>query len=59
MHEKIQNYMAPEPVIGSWHEEKAVELYASLLGGVHLREDGHHESEEKKAVAVSDGFKLF
>ena len=45
--------MAPEPLIGSWHEEKAVELYASLLG------NGAESHFEEKIVTVSDGFKLF
>ncbi len=29
--EKIQNFMAPQPV-GKWHEEMAEELFASLFG---------------------------
>ncbi|KAJ3982565.1 apoptosis-antagonizing transcription factor [Lentinula detonsa] len=32
VHEKIQNFMAPIHVKGSWHEEQIDELFASLLG---------------------------
>ncbi|KAF8629041.1 hypothetical protein AX15_003542 [Amanita polypyramis BW_CC] len=32
VHEKIQNFMVPVPVIGAWHEEQTDELFASLLG---------------------------
>jgi protein AATF/BFR2 len=32
VHEKIQNFMVPVPVVGGWHEEQIDELFASLLG---------------------------
>jgi protein AATF/BFR2 len=32
VHEKLQNFMVPVPVPGSWHEEQIDELFASLLG---------------------------
>ncbi|KAF4593277.1 rRNA-processing protein bfr2 [Pleurotus pulmonarius] len=32
VHEKLQNFMVPVPVAGSWHEEQIDELFASLLG---------------------------
>jgi hypothetical protein len=32
VHEKLQNFMVPVPVQGSWHEEQVDELFASLLG---------------------------
>ncbi|KAF8845233.1 TRAUB-domain-containing protein [Paxillus ammoniavirescens] len=32
VHEKIQNFMVPVAVQGSWHEEQIDELFASLLG---------------------------
>ncbi|KAJ3219794.1 hypothetical protein HDU67_009606 [Dinochytrium kinnereticum] len=32
VHEKIQNFMAPEPR-GTWHEEMVDELFSSLFGG--------------------------
>ena len=32
VHEKIQNFMVPVPMQGSWHEEQIDELFASLLG---------------------------
>ena len=31
-HEKLQNFMVPVPVRGTWHEEQIDELFASLLG---------------------------
>ena len=33
VHEKMQNFMVPVPVVGAWHEEQIDELFASLLGG--------------------------
>jgi protein AATF/BFR2 len=32
VHEKLQNFMVPVPVKGSWHDEQIDELFASLLG---------------------------
>lgn len=32
VHEKVQNFMVPVPMQGSWHEEQIDELFASLLG---------------------------
>ncbi len=32
VHEKLQTFMVPVPVAGSWHEEQIDELFASLLG---------------------------
>ncbi|KAE9393452.1 TRAUB-domain-containing protein [Gymnopus androsaceus JB14] len=32
VHEKLQNFMAPVHVKGSWHEEQIDELFSSLLG---------------------------
>ncbi|KAF9462949.1 apoptosis-antagonizing transcription factor [Collybia nuda] len=32
IHEKLQNFMVPVPVIGAWHEEQTDELFTSLLG---------------------------
>ncbi|KAH7880225.1 apoptosis-antagonizing transcription factor [Lentinula edodes] len=32
VHEKLQNFMAPIHVKGTWHEEQIHELFTSLLG---------------------------
>ncbi|KAK7031375.1 sorting nexin-41 [Favolaschia claudopus] len=32
VHEKLQNFMVPVPVIGMWHEEQIDELFSSLMG---------------------------
>ncbi|KAK2465660.1 hypothetical protein APHAL10511_002204 [Amanita phalloides] len=32
VHEKMQNFMVPVPVVGAWHEEQIDELFSSLLG---------------------------
>ena len=56
VHEKIQNFMVPIPLISDgWHEEKIDELFASLLG------NGTGEGQEKQTVGmtVQDGFRIF
>ncbi|KAF8884990.1 apoptosis-antagonizing transcription factor [Infundibulicybe gibba] len=32
VHEKLQNFMVPVPIVGGWHDEQIDELFASLLG---------------------------
>jgi protein AATF/BFR2 len=32
IHEKIQNFMVPVPVIGAWHDDQIDELFSSVLG---------------------------
>ena len=49
IHEKIQNFMAPEPR-GNWHEGMSEELFGSLLGI-------SQESDQNERLA-SDGFKI-
>jgi protein AATF/BFR2 len=59
VHEKIQNYMAPEPCLGAWHEEKSMELFTSLFGG--KKSTSNEMSDETASFQdnlVTDGFKL-
>ncbi|CAG7847893.1 SubName: Full=Uncharacterized protein {ECO:0000313/EMBL:CCA74523.1} [Serendipita indica DSM 11827] len=56
VHEKIQNFMVPIPLISDgWHEEKIDDLFSSLLG------NGIGDGQEKQAVgmAIRDGFRIF
>lgn len=64
VHEKLQNFMVPVPVVGAWHEEQTDELFASLLGKgfessladeALLPSEGIVEVEE----AIKDGFRVF
>ncbi|KAM6496856.1 Apoptosis antagonizing transcription factor domain containing protein, partial [Amanita muscaria] len=32
VHDKLQNFMVPVPIVGAWHEEQVDELFGSLLG---------------------------
>ena len=53
VHEKIQNFMAPEPIFGAWQEEKSKELFNSLFGKNFI-------SDRKSTdEVITDGFKLF
>ncbi|KAF7430554.1 rRNA-processing protein bfr2 [Pleurotus ostreatus] len=50
VHEKLQNFMVPVPVAGSWHEEQIDELFASLLGK-GFEQDVHASGDD----AMGDG----
>jgi protein AATF/BFR2 len=51
VHEKIQNFMAPEPR-GTWHEEMCEELFSSLLGHSKI------SKQNPDSISLSDGFRL-
>ncbi|KIM74675.1 hypothetical protein PILCRDRAFT_99127 [Piloderma croceum F 1598] len=71
VHEKLQNFMVPVPVQGSWHEEQVDELFASLLGkgfenpgGVYGADGEKVEEAEKRlevelGEALKGGFRVF
>lgn len=69
VHEKLQNFMVPVPVVGAWHEEQIDELFASLLGrGFEISEglnDDEEEAgkrlelEEQLGEALKGGFSVF
>lgn len=63
MHEKLQNFMVPVPVNGTWHEEQIDELFSSLLGkGFERSARDDPSSGEVDAVladSVKSGFKIF
>jgi protein AATF/BFR2 len=74
VHEKLQNFMVPVPVQGSWHEEQVDELFASLLGkgfenagGVYVADvDGSERDEQAEkrlevelGEALKSGFRVF
>ncbi|EAU90182.2 hypothetical protein CC1G_05720 [Coprinopsis cinerea okayama7 len=62
VHEKIQNFMVPVPVVGGWHEEQIDELFSSLLGkGFENAVPDLSEEKEGQAeqVVVQDGFRVF
>ncbi|KAJ3055274.1 hypothetical protein HK097_011005 [Rhizophlyctis rosea] len=60
VHEKIQNFMAPQPK-GTWHEEMLEELFAGLLGQRH-EEAGNKEVEvivqNEGGLVSMDGLKI-
>ncbi|KAJ3357512.1 Riboflavin synthase alpha chain [Entophlyctis luteolus] len=45
IHEKLQNFMAPEPR-GTWHEEMVTELFGSLFGNGPANDDVQGDSVE-------------
>ncbi|TPX67238.1 hypothetical protein SpCBS45565_g03944 [Spizellomyces sp. 'palustris'] len=51
VHEKLQNFMAPEPK-GTWHEEMVDELFAALLG------QASQEGSMKNIGVVQEGTNL-
>ncbi|KAJ3112231.1 hypothetical protein HDU96_004768 [Phlyctochytrium bullatum] len=53
-HEKILNFMAPEPR-GSWHEEKVEELFASLFGGLFSTKGAESNGQAGEGLAVEEG----
>jgi len=56
VHEKLQNFMAPEPN-NSWHETQITELFSSLLGQrVRVDEDEDMDMED---MVLDDGLRLF
>lgn len=62
VHEKLQNFMVPVPVAGSWHDEQVDELFGSLLGkgfenalGAEYSRPDQGDMEE----ALQGGFRLF
>ncbi|KAF8661273.1 hypothetical protein AX16_001374 [Volvariella volvacea WC 439] len=64
VHEKIQNFMVPVPVVGGWHEEQIDELFASLLGKgfeSHMADEEreHKDMEDKVEEAIRGGFRVF
>lgn len=67
VHEKLQNFMVPVPVVGVWHEEQIDELFSSLLGKGfrktmdHLDNEEHEvpEVEEQLEGALKAGFRVF
>ena len=67
VHEKLQNFMVPVPVAGSWHEEQVDELFASLLGrgfeNVYTESAGRdaeqEDLEQNLDEALKEGFRVF
>ncbi|KIJ20772.1 hypothetical protein PAXINDRAFT_174212 [Paxillus involutus ATCC 200175] len=69
VHEKIQNFMVPVAVQGSWHEEQIDELFASLLGkgfesamqevGEVATDDMETSLQEQVDAALKGGFRVF
>lgn len=65
VHDKLQNFMVPVPVVGAWHEEQIDELFASILGkgfedsSVGGNGDLEHEKSAEFVEAIRDGFRVF
>lgn len=64
IHEKLQNFMAPMPARGAWHDEQVDELFASLLGkgveSVEMTEVRKYNSLLSSAEdGIRDGFRIF
>ncbi|RPA84117.1 TRAUB-domain-containing protein [Ascobolus immersus RN42] len=55
VHEKLQNFMAPNPNL-TWHEEQIDELFSSLLGQRARMDD---DSESEAEAIPDDGLRLF
>lgn len=58
MHEKIQNFMVPVPVVGAWHDEQIDELFSSLLGK-GFESSAVDDRMEVEEVTVPSGFRVF
>lgn len=56
VHEKIQNFMVPVPVVGAWHDDQIDELFSSLLGKGF--EDVVVDLNDKQRVELT-GFRVF
>ena len=59
VHEKVQNFMVPVPVVGSWHEEQIDELFSSLLGKGFESGGDAMDVEEQQPAIVPAGFRVF
>lgn len=66
VHEKLQNFMVPVPIQGSWHDEQVDELFASLLGkgfenagGIYAEHEHDHEPELGVEADIGDALKGF
>ena len=55
-HEKLQNFMVPIPVAGTWPEEQIDELFGSLLGNEFESMEADGRIEDRIA---GDGFRVF
>lgn len=59
VHEKLQNFMAPEDRRG-WEDEAIDRLFGTLFGQrLGLKEDGEEEDEVDEMAAQEEGLKLF
>ncbi|KAJ6624963.1 apoptosis antagonizing transcription factor-domain-containing protein [Mycena sp. CBHHK59/15] len=64
VHEKLQHFMVPVPVVGMWHEEQIDELFSSLLGrgfedALGKEEDSMGLDELPPLGEALKGFKVF
>jgi len=59
VHEKMQNFMVPVPIPGSWHEEQIDELFASLLGKGFETEQPEAEAVQQPQTLDTVGFRVF
>jgi len=63
VHEKLQNFMVPVPMVGVWHEEQIDELFSSLLGKGLQNSMGRLNDEEHDQGQVDEalkgGFRVF
>jgi len=58
VHEKLQNFMAPDPNNG-WQGTQITELFSSLLGQRVRVDEGEDEDEVMEDVVPNDGLRLF
>jgi protein AATF/BFR2 len=59
VHEKIQNFMVPVPVVGAWHDNQIDELFSSLLGkGFENAVVNSEEIQGHQSVGLA-GFRVF
>ncbi|KAI8822550.1 apoptosis-antagonizing transcription factor [Fimicolochytrium jonesii] len=54
IHEKLTNYMAPQPQ-GTWHDEMSEELFAGLLGQSASLASGVRQADPVDEIKVSNG----
>ncbi|KAF8159798.1 apoptosis-antagonizing transcription factor [Crassisporium funariophilum] len=59
VHEKLQNFMVPVPVPGSWHDEQVDELFSSLLGKGYENVGITADAPQVEQSIALGGFRVF
>lgn len=59
VHEKIQNFMVPVPVVGAWHDDQIDELFSSLLGKGFEEAVADSDGNQVQENVEGTGFRVF